>query len=130
MHWLGIVHTLIETTFGSPTATSVRAPSSPLGARIGYVNNGRSGQVVFRKGAKSFEMYYEFGGGDTVAIIDIPTVAEWESKTPFSLDMRQPILEFIGATVVKDQVSMSKGWYQIDDDCIRIMSGATSELAE
>lgn len=126
MQWFGIVHTLIESTFGGATTHNVRTHSSLLGARIGYVNNGRSGQVVFGKGGKSFAMYYEFGGGDTVAIIDIPTVGEWESRTAFSLDMRQPILEFIGATVVKDQVSMSKGWYQIDDDCIRIMSGATS----
>ncbi len=122
MHLLGIIHSLIQSTFGGSNRAGLSVPLVLKGARVGYRNQGRSGAVVFRMGLRSFEMYYEFGGGDTVAIIDVPSQAEWFARTRFPIEQRQSILEFIGATVAKDQVSKGRGRYEIHDDCIRILT--------
>lgn len=124
MYFVGIVHTFIQATFGR---TSVGGRSLPLvlrGARVRYFSDGRSGRVVFSMGLKSFEMYYEFGGGDTVAILDIPSLAEWRAKTGFADELRPQILGYIGATVARDQVSFGRGRYEIHDDHIRIITSS------
>jgi hypothetical protein len=127
MSWLGIVHSLIHATFGRSLPLGPTLPLALKDARVRYASDGRSGSVVFSIGLKSFEMYYEFGGGDTVAIIDVPTREEWVAKTWFALEQRQPILEFIGATVARDQVSMGRGRHEIHDDHIRIIAGGASQ---
>ncbi len=106
MNWLGIAHSLIQTTFGRSTRAATHLSLALKGARVRYLSDGRSGSVVFSMGLRSFEMYYEFGGGDAVAIIDVPTQSEWLAKTWFASELREPILDFIGATVARDQVSM------------------------
>lgn len=126
MHFVGIIHSLIQATFGRQSQGVSQIPLLLKGARVRYINEGRSGRVVFSMGFKSFEMYYEFGGGDTVAIIDIPSPDEWLAKTRFADELRQPILEFIGETVTRDQVSLSRGCYEIHDDCIRIIARGSS----
>jgi len=61
-----------------PTDTS---PSNPNGAKIKYVSEGRSGKVVYESAEATFALYYEFGGGDVVACIDIPSEQNWEKHT-------------------------------------------------
>lgn len=126
MNWLGIVHSLFQVTFGRLSQSGTLPPKALWGARVRYLSDGRSGSVVFSMGVRSFEMYYEFGGGDTVAILDVPTQSEWFEKTLFANELRRPILEFIGARVARDQVSMSRGRYEIHEDHIRIIAGGSS----
>ncbi len=120
MSWLNLITSVITTAFPHSGEPSVGTPRSLWGARVSYVSDGRSGRVVFSKGLRSFDMYYEFGGGDTVAIIDVPTEAEWTIKTWFPLSMRREVLEFIGKSVVRDQTMMGRGRYVIHEDHISI----------
>lgn len=80
--------------------------------------------MVFSMGMKSFDMYYEFGGGDTVALLDIPSPGEWRAKTGFATELRPQILRYIGATVARYQVSFGQGRYEIHDDHIRIVTSS------
>lgn len=90
------------------------------GACIRYLDEGRSGKVVFTCGLRSFEMYFEFCGGETLASIDIPTESEWVRATGFPLADRPAILEFIGRGVVRDQTTGGRGRFEIHERWISI----------
>lgn len=70
---------------------------------LSYSNNGRSGYVVYKDNKGELSFYYEFGGGDCIAIIDIPSVNKWESYTKRPLAERETIISFIGRQTVNDQ---------------------------
>lgn len=120
MSWISVVNSIINAAFPSTAKPSVTPPQGLEGARVAYVNEGRSGRVCFSKGLKSFDMYFEFGGGDTLATIDIPAAADWEKRTGLPLAMRRATLEFIGACVVRDQTTRGTGRFEVHDRFISI----------
>jgi hypothetical protein len=90
------------------------------GANVSYSSEGRSGKVYFNWDGAVISLYYEFGGGNTLATIDIPTAANWEKETGFPLDKRDMILEFIAKRIIRDQAHDHA--YKIHDSYIRIYS--------
>ena len=85
---------------------------------VAYEGEGRSGYVIFYRNDLTARFYYEFGGGDTVAIISIPTPERWEAQTKMPLSERQVVLEFIANRVIRDQAPGCK--YFIGDSDILI----------
>lgn len=120
MSWLSLITSVITAAFPASKKQAVQAPPGLEGARVTYVNEGRSGRVVFHQGLKSFEMYFEFGGGDTLATIDVPSEAGWSKVTGFPLDMRRNILDYIAKCVVRDQTTRAGGRFQIHENYISI----------
>ena len=55
-----------------------------------------------------------------LATIDIPAAADWPKASGFPVALRQPILEFIGNSVVRDQTTEGRGRYEIHDRYISI----------
>lgn len=94
--------------------------NNPNGARIKYVSEGRSGKVVYESAEATFALYYEFGGGDVVACIDIPGEQNWEKHTGLPITRRDEVLHFIGKQVAKDQISSGKGSYKIENNWLNI----------
>ncbi|MCB0727993.1 MAG: hypothetical protein KDD00_11045 [Ignavibacteriae bacterium] len=86
--------------------------------KIEYKSEGRSGYVIYSDDNTRFSMYYEFGGGDCVAIVNIPSADDWVKVTGSPLSSRDEILTFIASQVVKDQTS--KGHYRISGNFIEI----------
>lgn len=95
-----------------------RSPYNSTGERVKYLNNGRSGQVLYEGRGVSFTMYYEFGGGNVVASIDIPDVQNWKKDTGLASEYREEVLNFIGAQVVKDQTK--QGSFKIEGNWLVI----------
>ena len=91
-------------------------------AQVSYTNEGRSGTVHYVSQEASFDMWYELAGGKALAIINIPTAQYWEELTRTSLSQRAAILQFIGESVLRDQVS-TEGYFLIEDDFITIYTG-------
>jgi hypothetical protein len=120
MSCISIVVSIITASFPGPRKQRVKPPPGLEGARVTYVSEGRSGMVIFSKGLKSFAMYYEFGGGDTLATIDVPSAREWEKETGFPLAARPAILEFIGRSVVREQTTLGTGRFELHDRYISI----------
>jgi hypothetical protein len=85
---------------------------------VTYENEGRCGYVIFYRNDLTTRFYYEFGGGDTIAIITIPSADQWEAATKMSLADRPAVLEFIANRVVRDQAYGGK--YLIGDTDILI----------
>lgn len=82
-------------------------------ARLFYTTEGRGGNVRYQSDIAKFEMWWEFGGGDAVAVIDVPSEKYWESQTGLPLEQRDKVLDFIGQRVAKDQVASGKGTYKV-----------------
>lgn len=87
---------------------------------MGYESNGRCGYVVFSHRGTRFSLYYEFAGGDALAVIDVPSAHEWKRKTGLSLAARDPLLRFIGATVARDQTANHAGTYVLGTNTLTI----------
>jgi len=126
MTWIGLVSSIVTAAFPerrgqrADAAARIEPPPGLEGARVAYVNEGRSGRVVFTQGLKTFDMYFEFGGGDTLAIIDVPSEAEWGAKTGIPVAMRGAILEFVGKSVVRDQTGGGWGRIEVGETCISV----------
>ena len=81
---------------------------------------GREGYVVYKDDKGLLKFYFEFGGGDCVAIVNIPREEEWagiEGRTPAE---REPVLKWIAEELLQTQ--MKKGSYKIKAGCIEFYS--------
>jgi hypothetical protein len=86
---------------------------------VGYQNEGRSGYVIFYRNDLTVRFYFEFGGGDAVAIITVPSADRWEAETKIALADRMTVLEFIAKRAIRDQAPDCK--YLIGESDIIIM---------
>ena len=67
---------------------------------VKIVESGRSGSIEYRDIADRMSFYWEFGGGDTVAIIWVGDLASWSSTYRWAIDHRQTILEPVAHEVL------------------------------
>lgn len=108
-----------QNPFGKKSSLDELAES--LGnAHLSYSSEGRSGTVYYRSDVANFSMWWEFGSGDAIAIINIPEPKYWEAQTGILLDQRDAVLDFIGQQVLKDQVSSGRGRYEIEGSFLTI----------
>jgi len=88
---------LILFSLGTMEMSSSEQPS------VKIVESGRSGSIEYRDSAGSMTFYWEFGGGDTVAIIWIGDLASWSNKYPWAIDYRARILERVAREVIRQK---------------------------
>ncbi|UFH57015.1 hypothetical protein [Spirosoma sp. KNUC1025] len=94
---------------------------SGLQAQVRYTSEGRGGTVHYVSSEASFDMWYEFAGGNALAIIDIPPPEYWTARTQLPLSQREEILIFIGNQVVKDHAP--GGSFTLSRNTLTIYSG-------
>jgi len=87
--------------------------------KVRYASEGRSGNVHYISSEATFDFWYEFAGGNALAIVDIPTEQQWTARTGTPVARRLRILNFIGEQIVRDQTS-GDGSFKIDDNCLTI----------
>jgi len=56
------------------------------------VEHGRDGQVIYRDSAGELSFYWEFGGNNVLALINVGTAAEWSRRSPWAVARRGEIL--------------------------------------
>jgi hypothetical protein len=88
--------------------------------KLAYINQERRGFVVYKDGQSDVKLFFEYGGGNFVAIIYVPTVDEWINKTNRPTADRQAILTFVAEPSIKDQAP--KSYYELSDTCIEIFT--------
>jgi hypothetical protein len=86
--------------------------------KLSYISIGRGGHVLYEDAAGKIKLEYEFGGGDCVAIIFVPSPAAWVLQTNRAAQERNVIIEFVAQQALKDQVS--NGYYKISDNYIEL----------
>jgi hypothetical protein len=81
-------------------------------AKVNIIEQGRSGKIQYIEGSlfkkNTCEFYWEFGGGDTVAIISFPkSDSEWDTKYPWAAGRRMEIVKDMAEQVRKKQAPRS-----------------------
>jgi hypothetical protein len=71
--------------------------------RVLYAERGRDGYVIYKDAQGEISMYFEFGGGDCVAFIQVPTAAAWAKVTKRSVQEREDILRFVAEQAIRDR---------------------------
>lgn len=99
---------------------SADAEPTPDAARLSYTSEGRFGHVQYQSAVAQFSLYYEFGGGDCVAMIEVPNANQWVERTGLPLTRRDDVLRWIGERVVKDQTTGGAGRFAIEGDWLNI----------
>ena len=87
--------------------------------KIRYSNQGRGGTLHFESRETSFDLWWEYAGGNALAIIEIPTAEKWVAATQLPLEKRMDFLNFIGEQVVLDQTA-GAGSFIIGENAITI----------
>lgn len=107
--------------FGRLFGGSSAAGDAPdPGARLSYSNDGRSGRVRYQSAAADFTMYFEFGGGDCIAVVELPRPREWQRQTGLPLAQRDDVIQWIGRQVVRDQTRDGSGRFEIDGNWLNL----------
>ena len=97
-------------TAGKASATNgkVAAKAEPKpkkgGAReVQIVENGPAGTVYYFENGQTLKVYWEFGGGDTIAILYPPTEEKWDTQVPWAQGRRREVLEFVAKQVIQQK---------------------------
>jgi len=125
--WLGVTRDFVEGIakfvgrMASPAPTQKSGTGSKMAhnPRLRYGSQGRGGTIWFESDQASFSLWWEFGGGNALAVIEIPTEATWQSRTQLPLDQRDEVLQFIAEQIVQDQTFGDKQ-FEISDAFITI----------
>lgn len=118
--FLGIALHFIKSAFKNKNRKTPNT-ASPKGSAVRFIDEGPSGRVVYEGEEGSFSLYWEFGGGDVLVIISMPTPEKWEAQTKISLEKRLPLLNLIGSEAIR-QKNGGRGRYEIQENCILIKS--------
>ncbi len=91
--------------------------------RIKIISSGRSGTIQYLEvwlKVNDCEFYWEFGGGDTVALVWFPAEHEWDAKYPWAIGRRREIIEFVAEETRRRQApTTSIKW---EGDCLLLVT--------
>jgi hypothetical protein len=81
-----------------------------MAGKIKITQKGPSGTVQYSEGwlkKNTCEFHWEFGGGDTVAIVWVPAEGKWDAKYPWASGRRKEIITFVAEDVRRMQAPSS-----------------------
>ena len=81
-----------------------------MAGKIKVIQKGRSGTIRYTEGwlkVNACEFYWEFGGGDTIAIVWFPAEDKWDAQYPWAKGRRKEIIEFVAEEVRRTQAPSS-----------------------
>ena len=87
------------------------------------IESGRSGSVVYREPANSLAFYWEFGGRDTVAIIQVSDAAAWKAQPSWAAGRRMEILGFVADEVIRQRAPDCRPEIDEEAGCILLREG-------
>lgn len=71
--------------------------------KLRFQDYGRGGTIWYETVDGSFDMWWEFAGGDALVIVDIPTREQWVERTKISLHQRNKVLTYIAEQILRDK---------------------------
>ena len=82
--------------------------------RVEIQECGRDGYITYHEGAHSVSFYWEFGGGDIVAIVHIGKVAAWSRQHPWAVDRYTEISRRVIGEVIRQRAPGCKA--EVDEE--------------
>lgn len=87
--------------------------------KVTLIERGRFGSVLYAEGWwRNLEFHWELGGGDAIAMIRIPTAAEWTSLVRWVADRREEVLKRVAHEVCRRRcpacrIRMTDMWIEL-----------------
>ena len=75
--------------------------SVPNDWSVEIVTNGPYGQILYHEGSDGTSFFWQFGGGDIVAIVHIDPAQGWNEKYPWAAGRRREVLERMIEEVIR-----------------------------
>lgn len=113
--WLAVPDSMLEEAHAAMGFTKLGAAD----ARVRYEQEGRGGTVIFERGPTLLRFYWEFGGGDALALVFVPEAEQWEAQTGLPRAERLPILDFVATRILADQGGR---YYKLEGNVLVIMN--------
>lgn len=89
-------------------------------AKVTITEDGRSGTVSYTEDGRTISGWWEFAGGDAIAMVNMGSESGWRLQHPWAMDRRAEILRFVGEEVVrqkasgcKAEIDLAGGWINI-----------------
>lgn len=70
---------------------------------VQVVEDGRAGSILYREPGRELRFWWEFGGGDAVAMISVGTSDEWTRNHPWAGTRRAEIIERVTREVIRQK---------------------------
>ena len=85
---------------------------------VEVAERGRDGYVYYRDSAGSISFYWEFGGGDVVAIVSGDRVEEWKKNHSWAAARRREIMERVASEVIRQKAPNCRAEIDEHKGCI------------
>ncbi len=85
-----------------------------MGANVTITEEGRSGSVTYGSDGRRITGWWEFAGGDAVAIVYIGSASEWRNGHAWALGQRAEIMRFVADEVIRQKASSCRA--EIDEE--------------
>ncbi len=79
------------------------AASMNLRGKVDITQDGRSGSVVVTLPGGTRSFWWEFGGGDCIAFVSVPSPAQWAADPLLATLPRESFLQSLGEEVARQQ---------------------------
>lgn len=73
--------------------------------RVTITEQGRSGSVIYEEEGRRITGWWEFGGGDALALVHLGGLPEWERAHPWAVPHREAILQLVAGEVVRQKAA-------------------------
>ncbi|MDZ4711106.1 MAG: hypothetical protein SGI89_02130 [bacterium] len=95
--------------------------------KLEFIEEGRSGYVIYRGAEIKLELYFEFGSNNCVVIIHIPSAKDWKAETGLPINERLNVLNSIARQVISDRVP--HGYFSISENLLKFLITVRSLFA-
>lgn len=82
--------------------------------RVIITQEGRSGAVIYEEGGRRITGWWEFGGGDALAIVHMGDAAQWQQAHAWAVDRRAVILRSVADAVIRQKAPGCKADIEVD----------------
>ena len=93
--------------------------------RVRIVDEGRFGVIYFESEVGSFDMWWEMCY-DALAIVAVPSLDQWETKTGMPQATRMEVLNFIGQEIVRQKTD--EGMFIVGDSVLTVYARGPTEV--
>jgi hypothetical protein len=88
--------------------------------RVIITEEGRSGSVIYEEQGRRITGWWEFAGGDAVAIVNMGGADAWRNSHPWAAGRRTEVLRFVADEVVRQKAGGCKADIDETDGWITI----------
>jgi hypothetical protein len=92
--------------------------------RVEITQDGRGGSIYYQEDDRRLTFYWEFGGGDTIALLFGPASVHWAAAAPWGVERQQEIFEFVASDVARQKVPGGRWKIDLDSGTIEIRQAA------